>query len=355
VKRLLITILKVLASAAIVGWLVYSATKGNKQGGNVFSNLREQPKQWDMLAAAWAFCFFATILTFVRWFFLIRALGIPCAFRDSIRISFWGYLFNLLPLGIVGGDLIKTVMLDHEHRGYRAKALASVLVDRIIGLWVLFVFASAGIYFTGFWNLVTPDPHKICPFIFGLKLDIHTICWFTYGVTIAGTIGLAIILGPDLSNGRIVQSIGRIPRVGHPLESLITAVRMYNKKPMVLLVSSIMTIGVHGSFAIGCYFIACGLPGNHLSLTQHFVVMPLSAAMQVIPLPIGPTESALDYLYQIVPAAGPAIIVGQGLVVALAYRIITVLIAAMGIRYYFTNRGEMKDVMHEAEAEEAAV
>jgi glycosyltransferase 2 family protein len=338
VKRLLTTILKIAVSAAIVGWLVYSATKGNKQGGNVFKNLVDEPKQWDMLAMAWGFCLVATLLTFVRWWLLIRALDIPCRFRDSFRISFWGYLFNLLPLGIVGGDLIKTVMLDHEHHGYRAKALASVLVDRVIGLYVLFVVASVAILLTGFLHIAVPDLHKIC---------IATLI-----ITGASTIGLAIVMGPDVSNGRIIDAVGRIPKVGPPLKSLIVAVRMYNKKPLVLTVSAIMTVGVHGSFAIGCYFIACGLPGNHLSLSQHFVVMPLSAAMQVIPFPIGPTEAALDYLYQVVPASGPAIIVGQGLVVALVYRIITVLIAAMGIRYYFGNRREMAEVMHEAEAEE---
>jgi hypothetical protein len=45
---------------------------------------------------------------------------------------------------------------------------------------------------------------------------------------------------------------------------------------------------------------------------------------------------------------------GQGLVVALAYRIITLLIAGLGTFYYFRNRREMGEVMHEAEQEEAA-
>ena len=87
----------------------------------------------------------AVLLTFVRWWYLVRALAIPLRFSDSIRIGFWGYLFNFLPLGIVGGDVVKTVMLDHEYPRNRAKALASVLVDRVIGLYVLFVVASVAI------------------------------------------------------------------------------------------------------------------------------------------------------------------------------------------------------------------
>jgi len=39
-----------------------------------------------------------------------------------------GYLFNMAPMGIVGGDLLKVVMLAHHQKGGRARALASVFV-----------------------------------------------------------------------------------------------------------------------------------------------------------------------------------------------------------------------------------
>ena len=110
-----------------------------------------------------------------------------------------------------------------------------------------------------------------------------------------------------------------------------------------------MTVGVHMSFAAGCWMIARGLPGNCPSLAQHFVVMPLSAAMGVIPLPFGPFEAVLDSFYATLV---PGVAKGQGLVVALAYRLITVLIAALGTPYYLFNRREMAEVIHETEEEE---
>ena len=151
-KKLLITLLKVGISAAIIGYLVYDATQTKDKTANVFTNLVNQPKRWDLLAAGWACCWGAVLLTFIRWWYLVRALDIPLRFRDSIRIGFWGYLFNFLPLGIVGGDVVKTVMLDHDYPRNRAKALASVLVDRVIGLYVLFIVASVAILATQFWQ-----------------------------------------------------------------------------------------------------------------------------------------------------------------------------------------------------------
>ena len=43
---------------------------------------------------------------------------------------------------------------------------------------------------------------------------------------------------------------------------------------------------------------------------------------------------------------------GQGLVVSLVYRLITLLIAGLGVFYYFGNRRELVEVIHEAEEEE---
>jgi glycosyltransferase 2 family protein len=54
----------------------------------------------------------------------------------------------------------------------------------------------------------------------------------------------------------------------------------------------------------------------------------------------------LEFLYRYTP---PGMAEGQGLVVALAYRIFSVLIAVLGVLCYFRNRREMAEVMHEAE------
>ena len=44
--------------------------------------------------------------------------------------------------------------------------------------------------------------------------------------------------------------------------------------------------------------------------------------------------------------------VGQGLVVAFGYRIITVLIAMVGACYYLGSRQEVSEVLHETEEDE---
>lgn len=331
-KRLLVTSLKVAVSVAIIGYLMWQAREDN-----AFTNLRDQPKRWGMLVAAWFFCGGAVLTTLIRWHYLVRALEIPSRLTGSLRIGFLGYLFNLAPLGIVGGDLVKAVMLAHEHQGSSAKSFASVVVDRVIGLYMLFVVATVAIVVTGFWRVE--------------NVMIARICEMTFLLTVLGTVGIGALMVPAVSDGRLIRAMEHLPRVGRAMESLTDAMRMYRRKPAVLLAAAGMSVAVHSLFATGVYCIACGLPGNVHALGAHFVMSPLSAATGVLPLPLGPFEFVLDFLYVHVPIAGAAIPKGQGLVVALGYRMITVLIAAVGACYYIGARREVAQVLQESDTE----
>ncbi len=334
-KNIIVTALKFGISLGLIAYLVWDATRSSGQA-NVFANLRSQPKNWWMLFGGWAFSSAAVLLTFVRWWYLVRALDIPCRFTDAFRISFWGYFFNLAgPLGLVGGDPVKALMLAHEHRQYRAKAVASVLFDRVVGLYLLFILCSTAILCTGFWQIPVDD--------------IHIICLITFAITIVGTAGLGLMFVPGVLDGAFAHALSRVPHGGHFIASLIDAVMLYRRKPMVLFISSLMSVCVHCLFSISIYFIARGLPGDVLSLGAHFVIWPLSSAVGVLPLPFGPTEFVLEFLYTHVPQAGIAIPKGQGLVVALCYRLITVLIASLGVFCYLGNRREVAKAIHEEE------
>lgn len=341
-KKTLILLLKIGIPLAIFVYLVASAvgTK-NADGQNVFNQLVDQPKDWGLLMAACLVCAAAVLLTLIRWWFLVRALEIPLRLVDALRFGFLGYLFNLAPLGgIVGGDLLKGWMLAREHREDRVKAFASVLIDRIIGLYMLFVVATLAILWTGIWQ--------------SQDNTIKLICEVTYFLTATGALFLALLITPGFTDGRGTRALGRLRYVGDTITSLIDAVRMYRRKPLVLIATALMSVGVHSLFATGIYLIARGLPGDDLSLSMHFVVAPLSLSTGAIPLAFGPFEVMLEFLYTHLPEPGVAIQTGQGLVVALSYRLITLLIAAVGVCYYLGSRGEVAQVMHEAEQESQA-
>ncbi len=325
-KKHLILFLKIVISVAILAYLVHDALRDSDAVGR----LRGDPKNWRLLLAAWAVCAVAVLLTQVRWWYLVHALELPLSLRNALRISFLGYLFNLAPMGIVGGDLIKAVMLAREHRDHRTRAVASVVADRVVGLYVVFVVLATAILVLGFQN------HA--------NVDIRWACRIALGVTAVATLGVGVWFHVGAGTGHIVQSLIRSPRFGNMAEKLIETSRMYHKRPGVLLMSGIMSVGVHCLLAVGIYLIALGLPDRTLPLAEHFVVVPLSTVASVIPLPAGPQEGTIQFLYSQLADAGT-----KGLVVGLVYRMITILIALIGVCYYLGARQEVAQAFHQVE------
>lgn len=330
-KKLAIGLAKVSASVAILAFLFVQA-----QQNAVFEDLLYRPKDWGLLAAAAGLSFVAVSITIVRWYLLVRALELPLTIRDSLRMGFLSYLFNLAPMGIVGGDLLKAVMLSRHQKGQRARSLATVVVDRVIGLYVLFVVASVAILLTGLWQSPVAE--------------VRLACRAALMLTVIGTILVPTPVLPDYSNGRLTAWVGRWPLVGPGVERMILELRMYEKRRPTLVVAALMTVLVHVFFAVSVYLIARGLYGEVLPLAMQFVAVPLSAVTQVIPINIGPFEAVLDRFYAVIPLAdGSHMTPGQGLVVALGYRIITLLIAAVGFCFWLVSRKEVAEAMHEVE------
>ena len=61
----------------------------------------------------------------------------------------------------------------------------------------------------------------------------------------------------------------------------------------------------------------------------------------------GPPRACLIFFTLVYHSNRRIIPEGQGLVVALCYRLITVLVAALGIGYYIGNRREVSEAIHE--------
>jgi uncharacterized protein (TIRG00374 family) len=347
-KKLLLTLVKAGLSLAIVAYLVINA-----QRNRGFAQLLERPKDWWLLAAATLSCFSAVILTMIRWYYLVRVLGMRLRFRESLRISFVGYLFNMAPAGIVGGDLLKTVMLARHERAHRAEALASVVIDRLIGLYMLFVISSVAILLVGF--LQRPDiviREVSIHFLGSFTLGIHLVCWCTLGTTAAGTLAFAALFVPAVTNGPWVRWLEQQPWVGKLLARLIGAIGLYRHHRGVLALSVLMTLGVHSLYTLGIYLITRGLYDPYPPLSLQFVYAPLAATTGAIPLPLGPYEAVLDLLFVLVGLPGGGhMVAGQGLVVALGYRLASLVTVTIGMVYYFSARQEFAEVLHQAEAE----
>lgn len=334
-KKLLVNLLKYGISIAIIVWLVRDVLS---QDPKAFSRLAEQPKNWTLLTTAWLLCTLGVAIAILRWYYLVVAIGLRFTVKDAFRLGALGYLFNFVSVGSVGGDLFKAVFIAREQTGRRAQAVATVAIDRLIGLYALFVLATVGCVANGL--LAGPADRRI--------VDVS---WLLLAAALVGGVVAAVVLAPGLNRARAARFLSGLPRVGSLVSSLIEAVRMYRAQPRTLALAGGLSLAVHTCFVLGMFALASGLPGAHPGLRQHFAIVPVSMATGVLPLPmagLGAFEYVMDFYYQSVTALPTA--VGFGLMVAFGYRLITVAIAVVGVFFWLGSRREVAQVLQEVES-----
>ena len=119
----------------LLGWVIW---RNRDQIREVFSRAARLPaaRRWRLRSTWWGWC-----STFVRWFFLVRVIEPTFQLRAALLLGFIGNVFNLVIPGAVGGDLIKAAYLVRMQIK-KTQAIASMVIDRILGLLGLFILAA---------------------------------------------------------------------------------------------------------------------------------------------------------------------------------------------------------------------
>jgi len=334
-KKTLITLLKFGISFAILAYL-FIKTSQDKD----FESLVKQPKNWSLMVVACALAMSAILITFIRWYLLVLSLNLPFSLKDAFRLGFIGYLFNFMTLGVVGGDAVKALFVARQIPQRKPEVVATVLIDRVIGLFALFFVASMAFMFVDFSTIKANDQGGIDA--------VRRTAQVAFGLTMSGLLFFCLLLLPKSLIGSLLERLAGIPVIGKTIAKLINAIRAFRYKLRLLLVAMLMSLCVHSLNTASVYVIACGLPGDQPTLGTHFVIVPISMLAGAIPLPggLGAFEYALDFLYRCVSTV--TMTKSQGFVIALGYRVITILIAVIGVVYYLTSRREMSQLLEEA-------
>jgi uncharacterized membrane protein YbhN (UPF0104 family) len=332
-------ILKLAFSVGVLGFLAYKAQRDDS-----FAALLSHDKNWTLLAAAGFAMLFTLVVQFLRWRLLVRALGLDLSPLEALRLGFMGQLFSLLGVGMLGGDALKTFYLGRHNKGRMTEALTTVLVDRVVGLYGLVVLAGIVCLFF--------DPNKLSVSGDAERLAVERLCWLAPIAAVASTIGLGIMLLPGVTTWAAWDLLAHIPKLGPLFERVVRAMRMYRQRPSALAATVAMTLLIHCSNCVTFYWISMGLwaPVEKPSLIAQSTAALLALAAGA--LPVGGLEFVFNIIYRGV--ADPGMPKEQGFLIILAYRLLQMCIAVIGLYYYLAGRREVDELLHDAEEAQKA-
>lgn len=294
------------------------------------------------LAAACLVWTVALMITFYRWYVLVRAQELPFTMRNAFRLGLVGYFFNSFLPGGVGGDIFKAVVLARE-QSRRTVAVATIVVDRVLGLWTLgwLVAISGGI----FW--LTDNPTLV------QNESLKTIVRITSLIVIvSGSIFILMGMLSDQRSVSIASTLEKFPKVGGSLAELWRAGVMYRRKLPALGYAFALTLIGHFGWVLIFYLCVSAFSDVKVAaFSEHLLIVPVGMTAQALfPMPggVGGGEAAYGWLYTLVglPATG-------GILGCLVQRIIAWGVGLVGYLIYTRMKKEIPVAELETANEEA--
>lgn len=132
-------LVKVATSTILLAWIVSRASFSEILAAFSSASI-------PLLLAAYALSVVGTMLTVSRWRLLLRAQGAPLPFLRLLHSYLVAMFFNNFLPSTVGGDASRAYDCYRLTGGNR-RAMSSVVLDRLLGLLALLVFALGSLHF----------------------------------------------------------------------------------------------------------------------------------------------------------------------------------------------------------------
>ena len=314
--------LKVLCGVALIGLLAWQASQADG-----FARLASGPKDFGLLAVALALVVISVVMTFLRWWLVASAADVPMSFAESLRFGTIGFAMNFVALGNIGGDVVKAALLARGRPGRRAVAVTTVMVDRLLGLFGLLLFASGAILISGALASELPTAVKI-------------LCQSTLMVTAFAIACVALAVAPGKMAQRLVLGLSRLPLIRSSsaltrvAEKVTKACDLYQRHRGRLAGALAVGLCCDAMFILSFYMVARGLPMASPGMVPHFFIVPLgliAGAVPISPNGLGTVEATVEMLYR---SFGSGVHPGDGALVAFGHRLVMLMAGATAVVYY---------------------
>lgn len=275
-KKNLLFVLKVVISATLLYFLV--------RGVN-FDDILTTLKSADKLLLVFAFLLhgIGLYVSALRWKVLLKAQNVDSKIMYLVKSYIVGIFFNHFMPSTIGGDSVRAY--DSWRLGEnKAKALAVIVIDRLMGLLALLTFVLIATFFA---QEITNNIPSLYLWLALLSSIILGLLWF-------------IFLPPIKLVQKIVES--RIPllsKIAGLFLKIANAFVQFNSKKPALVKSFILSVLLQANVVFYYYLISVAL-GFNISIEHFFLIVPLTIFIMMIPISlngIGLRENAFAFFF----------------------------------------------------------
>lgn len=256
-KRFLHIILRFIISASLI---IFVFSKIDLK--NVLNCLKEA--NIFLLAFSLSLHFVGVLLGSSRWRVLLESYGIDVPHKELYRLYMIGSFFNTFLPTSVGGDAIRMYKVS-SLTDKRAQAATSVLIERFIGMLILYIIS----FFS---------------FIFYFNFREEKGLFFTIVFLLSAFIGFIIFIISPFSD-KIIKTIP-FSSLKEKLDKIHYSLKYPLREPKNLLKVSAYTTLLQINVVIYFFIISIAIKIK-LSIVYFFILIPIILTLTMLPITIG--------------------------------------------------------------------
>ena len=270
-KQAVITALKLGLALGLLFWLVNKNVLDLESLQTVFS--------WPLALSSLALMGVTLALNNTRWWLLLNSQGLHHPWSFVFSLTLIGNFFNFFIPGGVGGDVVKGYYLLRGQPKNNLKAASSILPDRALGFYVLFLLAYVALLLAEETRLLMPEIFQLTTLLF-------------WGFTLAGVLFL-------LQPGLLTRATKRWTKLNLRLAPIVALFQDWSGARRALaggLVISILCQGVQVFIVV----LTGQALGADIPLHMYFLLVPLASATTVLPISpagVGVGQAAAYFLF----------------------------------------------------------
>lgn len=276
----MITVFKILFASALIYWLVQKGVLSTEKLRLVSSPLLVSTSLFLVLAQL--------LLNNWRWSVLLRSQGLAATARKVFPLTMIGVFFNYVMPGGVGGDVIKGYYLLHDFPEHRAEGVASILMDRILGFFMMIFTGVFAILLN--WNIVFSSAALTRLAVF---VSLFFLCFFLV---------LFLALTPWFLNLTLVEKAFKVMPLGAKFRKLFHNIHAYHRSPVALLQACGLSLVAQCLMVLNVFMIGNTLLPGQVPVIAYFFVVPLATvvtALPIAPAGVGVGQTAFLFLFHL--------------------------------------------------------
>lgn len=280
-----------------------------------------------MLSVALATFVVSCVAGALQWNSILRMAGVTTPASEIVRLYFIGLFFNNFLPANIGGDAVKIFDLG-KTTGKPVKVFCGTLLDRVIGLLALNIFALVAVFLSIIFEIDLP------------KYELLVVSFFAWSVI------LSILLSQraGLIAIKFLQQI-KLLAISQRLEQFRSEFKLYREQVSGLLVVLLIALGVQLLRILTHLFFAAGigLVFSGTQLLQLFVLIPMLGILIALPISIGGLgvrEMAAGTLFV---SLGVVATASDAVAMELGTWIIQVIVSLIGGFFFLTGKRKLKE------------